>query len=80
MLFYRDYKTFSLESFTSQMFLKIESQENNDYKTFEKNLNDTLNNQAPKNSKIIGGNQKPYLIKILRNAIMKRSKLFNELW
>ena len=35
---------------------------------------DTLNNQAPKKSKIFGGNQKPHI----RNAIMKRSKLKNK--
>ena len=77
-LFHRDYKTFSLETFTSQLFLKVESRENNNYQTFEKNLNDTLNNQAPKNSTVFRGNQKPYIIKILRNAIMKLSKLKNE--
>ena len=37
-----------------------------------------LNNQAPKKSKIFRGNQKPHINKILRNAIMKRSKLKNK--
>ena len=77
-LIYRDYKTFSLETFSSELFLKLESQENNDYQTFEKNFVDTLNNQAPKQSKIFRGNQKPHINKILRNAIMKRSKLKNK--
>ena len=45
--------------------LKLESQGNNDYQTFEKNFVDILNNQAPKKSKTFRGN-----IKILRNAIM----------
>ena len=43
-LIYRDYKTFSLEKFSSELFLKLESQENNDYQTFETNFVDTLNN------------------------------------
>ena len=30
MLIYPNYKTFSLETFSSQLFLKLESQENND--------------------------------------------------
>ena len=51
-LIYRDYKTFSLEKFSSELILKLESQENNDYQTFETNFVDTLNNQSPKKSKI----------------------------
>ena len=38
MLIYRDYKTFSLERFSSELFSKLESQENNEYQTFEKTL------------------------------------------
>ena len=74
MLIYRDYKTFSLEKFSSELFLKLESQENNDNQTFETNVFDTLNNQAPKKSKIFRGNQKAHINKILKNAIMKRSQ------
>ena len=55
-LIYRDYKSFSIKNFSSELFLKLESQENNDYQTFEKNFVDTLNNQAPKKSKIFRGN------------------------
>ena len=38
MLIYHDYKMFSLETFSSELFLKLESQENNDYQTFGKKL------------------------------------------
>ena len=65
MLIYHDYKMIFLETFSSELFLKLESQENNGYQTFEKNFVDTLNNQAPKKSKIFWGN-----IKILRNAFI----------
>ena len=74
-LIYSDCKTFSLDTCSSELFLKLESQENNDCQTFEKNFVDTLNNQAPNKSKIFRGNQKPHINKILRNAILKRSKL-----
>ena len=47
-------------------------------KHLKKNFVETLNNQAPKKSKIFRGNQKPHINKILRNAIMKRSKLKNK--
>ena len=42
------------------------------------NFVNTLNNQPPKNLKILRGNQKPHINKILRNAIMKRSKVKNK--
>ena len=58
-LIYRDCKAFSQEKFSSELFLKFESQVNNDCQTFETNFVDTLNNQAPKKSKIFRGNQKP---------------------
>ena len=77
-LIHRDYKTFSQEKFSSELFLKLESQENNDYQTFEANFVDNLNNQAPKKSKNFRGNQKSHINKILRNAIMKRSQLKNK--
>ena len=51
-LIYRDSKTFSLEKFNTELFLKLELQDNNDYQTFETNFGDTLNNQASKKSNI----------------------------
>ena len=77
-LIYRDYKTFSLEKFNTEFFLKLELQENNDYQTFETNFGDTLNNEAPKKSNIFRGNQKTHINKILRNAIVKRSQVKNK--
>ena len=76
-LIYRNYKRFFRETFSSELFLKLESQENNDYQTFEKNFVDTLNNQAPKKVKN-RVNQKPHINSILRNAIMKYSELKNK--
>ena len=75
---YRDYKTFSRETFSSELFSKLESQENNEYQTFEKNFVDTLINQASKKSKMSRGNQKPHINKTLRKAIMKPFKLKNK--
>ena len=74
----RDSKTFSLEKLNTELFLKLELQDNNDYQTFETNFGDTLNNQASKKSNIFQGNQKPHINKILRNAIVKRSQVKNK--
>ena len=76
-LIYRDYKTISLEISSSELFSKLKSQENNKYQTFEKNFVDTLNNQAPKKVKN-QVNQKPHINSVLRNAIMKYTKLKNK--
>ena len=74
-LIYRNYTMFSLETFSSELVLKLELQENNDYQIFEKNFVDTFNDQAPKKSKIFRDKQKPHINNILRNFIMKCSKL-----
>ena len=76
-LIYRIYKTFFWETFSSELFLKLESQENNDWQTFEKSFVDTLNNQAPKKVKN-QVNQKPHINSVLRNAIMKYTELKNK--
>ena len=78
-LIYCDYKTFSLEIFSSELFLKLGSQENNDYQTLEKNFVDIL-----KRITKLQKTQKSFEVtrsfnKTLRNATMKRSKLKNEI-
>ena len=65
----------SLETFSSELFLKLESQENSDYQTIEKIFFDNLNNQAPNKSKMFRSIQKPHINKIFKNTIMKHSKL-----
>ena len=45
------------------------------YKTFEQAFLALLHKHAPYKSKKISVNQVPYMIKILRKAIMKRSQL-----
>ena len=37
-LIYRGYKTFSVETFSSKLFSKFGSQENNEYQTIKKNF------------------------------------------
>ena len=52
--------------------------ENADYSKFEREFIDTLNKHAPKKTKLFRGNQKPHVNKVLRSAIIKRSRLKNE--
>ena len=74
---YRDYKTFSYENFKNDLLSKTVD-ENVDYSKFEKEFIDTLNKHAPKKTKLFRGNQKPHVNKVLRSAIMKRSRLKNK--
>ena len=69
---YRDYKTFSHESFQNDLLSKTVD-ENVDYPKFEKEFIDTLNKHSPKKTEFFHGNQKPHVNKVLRCAIMKRS-------
>ena len=78
MLIYCDFKMFCLRTFNSELVLNVESKENNGYQTFQKNFVDTMNNQAPKKSKIFQSNQKPHINWILRNTITKYYKLKNK--
>ena len=74
---YRDYKTFSHENFKNDLLSKTVD-ENADYSKFEREFIDTLNKHAPKKTKLFRGNQKPHVNKVLRSAIMKRSRLKNK--
>ena len=49
-----------------------------DYSKSEKEFIDTLNKHTPKKTKLFRGNQKPIADKVLRSAIMKRSRLKNK--
>ena len=74
---YRDYRTFSSESFKNDLLSKIVD-ENVDNSKFEKGFIDTLNEYAPKKTKLFHGNQKPHVNKVLLSAVMKRSRLKNK--
>ena len=76
VLVYRDYKNFNFNCFKLELLSKFHLSKVT-FTSFENNLVNVLNQQAPKNSKVFRGNQKPHLKKLLRAAIMKRSRLKN---
>ena len=77
VLVYQDYKSFSFNSFKSEMLSKFHHN-NVTFTSFENNFVNVLNQQAPKKSKVFRGNQKLHLNKSLRSAFMKRSRLENK--
>ena len=77
ILNYRDYKRFSKENFDR----KLEESLTNcgdSYDDFQNIFVSELNKHAPKKKKVLRGNNKPHIDKILRKAIMKRSRLKNK--
>ena len=76
VLVYQDYKSFSFNSFKSELLSKFHHN-NVTFTSFENNFANALNQKAPKKSSF-RGNQKPHLNKSLRVAIMKRPRLKNK--
>ena len=77
---YRDYKNFDLQNFRQKLRDKLTSVVIDQYDTFEDIFLAILNTHAPLKKKVLRANHKPYMTKVLRKAIMKRSTLKNKLY
>ena len=75
---YRDYKNFILDDFRKELRAKIRETPNLNYNLFETNFLDILERHAPTKKKTVRQNNKPYMTKTLRKAIMRRSTLWNK--
>ena len=74
---YRDYKNFDRLTFKRELEEKL-NQQINEYKHFEQIFLEVLNTHALIKRKLLRGNHVPYMTKVLRKAIMKRSELGNK--
>ena len=72
---YRDYSKFVDKDFHKDLGRKVKSLEVGNYDLLEKSFLNVFNNHAPYKKKVVRANQKPYVTKRLRKAIMKRSSL-----
>ena len=79
LLLYRDYSKLVERNFQRDLKTKLENVEVG-YEPFEKAFLDVQNNHAPLKKKVIRANQKPYVTKLLRKAIMRRSNLENKFY
>ena len=78
---YRDYKKFNIVNFRQELRNNIaEVREINSYEIFESIFLRTLNKHAPIKSKVVRANDKPFMTKALRKAIMRRSALKNKFY
>ena len=73
-LIYLDYKNLNNKQFQNNLKNGLSKCPKN-YESFENVFVTVLDRHAPRKTKILRGNQKPYIDKNLRKAIMKRSEL-----
>ena len=73
---YRDYKNFNEKDFKLDLRRKLEADfVDANYETFHYVYLNVLNKHAPLKTKVIRGNQAPYITKAYRKAVMRRSEL-----
>ena len=73
---YHDYKNFNEQDSTLELGGKLEVDVvDANYETFHNACLNVLNMHAPIKTKVIRGNQAPYITKVYRKAVMRRSEL-----
>ena len=77
VLLYRDFSKFIENNFRRELKDKIQNIVIKDYASFEKVFLEVLNKHAPSKKRTVRSNEKPYVTKQMRKAIMKRSYLEN---
>ena len=78
IIYYRDYKMFDLSKFRTELRQELKKSEGQGYFHFEVTFLRVLEKHAPMKKKVLRANDKPYMTKALRKAIMKRSTLKNK--
>ena len=77
VLLYRDYTYFDSYSFQRKLNMALNNEINYCYDSFKENFMKTLDEYAPVKKKLLRHNQSPFMSKLLRKAIMTRSRLKN---
>ena len=75
IIYYRDYKNFDLSKFRIELREELKNSEAVGYFHFEVTFLKILEKHAPMKQKVLRANDKPYMTKALRKAIMRRSTL-----
>ena len=78
IIYYRDYKHFDLPKFRAELRDELKKSEDHNYFHFEVTFLRVLEKYAPMKQKVLRANDKPYMTKVLRKAIMRRSALKNK--
>ena len=77
-IYYRDYKKFDLHEFRKELRSELKKTLILGYAHFEQIFLMVLEKHAPMKQKIVRANDKPFMTKVLRKAIMRRSFLKNK--
>ena len=75
---YRDFSKYKVIDFQQDLKVKLEAEDCATYNSFQTIFLDTLDGHAPLKKKVVRANQKPYVTKNMRKAIMLRSQLENK--
>ena len=78
IIYYRDYKKFNLQEFRKELRNELKKTVVLGYAHFEHIFLEVLEKHAPMKQKVVRANDKPFMTKILRKAIMRRSFLKNK--
>ena len=78
IIYYRDYKKFDLEEFRRELRNELRTTVVLGYAHFEYIFLKILEKHAPTKQKVVRANDKPFMTKLLRKAIMRRSFLKNK--
>ena len=77
---YRNFKDFNEDNFRVDLRGRFENQVIDNYNQFDEIFLEVLNRHAPPKKKVVRANHKPYMTKIVRKAIMRRSALENKFY
>ena len=77
-IYYRDYKKFNLQEFRRELRTELKNTVILGYAHFEYIFLTILDKHAPMKEKVVRANDKPFMNKALRRAIMRRSFLKNK--
>ena len=72
---YRDMKKLDKTAFKFDLKEKLQQVDTANYESFEEIFENVLDTHAPKKTKVLRANDKPFVTKAMRKAIMKRSEL-----
>ena len=78
LIYYRDYKNFDLFQFRADLRQELRENVDQSYFQFQVTFLRVLEKHAPMKKKVLRANDKPFMTKILRQAIMRRSNLRNK--
>ena len=77
-IYYRDYKKFNLQEFRRELRNELRKTVVLGYAHFEQIFLTVLEKHAPIKQRLVKANNKPFMTKVLRKAIMRRSFLKNK--